>query len=110
MVHTVEVRRIGADLAETMAEMRAWIDQHETEILDFEHSTTSPGTTFRVSFRDADAARAFARVFTGTMAGQDPHGAALWTTSTRHQSNHGSGTAGLKTRGTGRDLKSGAAS
>ncbi len=78
MAHRVEVRRIGGDVAETMAEMRAWIDTFEAAVIEFEYSRGGPGTTFRVSFQERDAAKAFANAFKGRLAGRDPNGAALW--------------------------------
>lgn len=82
MTHIVEIRRIGVELAEFSAEIRAWLARSNVAVVEFEQSTGGPGTTFRVSFHQPEDARAFARAFNGRMEGGDPHGAALWTTGT----------------------------
>ena len=79
MLYIVEVRRIGADLAAYMAEMRNWLYHHGVSPSEFEHSSGGPGITFRVGFRREDDAIAFARAIGGRVNnGLDPDGAALW--------------------------------
>ena len=78
MLHTVEIRRIGGDLARDLAEMRGWLDRHGLDVAEFQHSFGGPGITFRVSFHAADEAAAFAEHFDGWINGRDPHGASLW--------------------------------
>lgn len=82
MAHTVEIRRIGVDLAEFSAEMRAWLDGHNIAVIECIHSTGGPGATFRVCFDEPEDAQAFARAFNGWMEGEDPHGLALWRSCT----------------------------
>jgi hypothetical protein len=79
MLYTVEVRRIGADLAASMAEMRTWFDHHQISPAVFDHSSGGPGITFRVGCSQEDDAVAFARAFRGWFKyGTDPGGVALW--------------------------------
>ena len=81
MLHRVEIRRIGSDLASPMGEMRSWLDRHHVQALLFEHAAGGAGITFRIWF-DAEAqAKAFADAFSGRLSqGTNPGGAALWDT------------------------------
>jgi hypothetical protein len=67
MPYTVEVRRIGADLAASMAEMRMWLDYNRITPTGFDHSRGGPGIAFRVVFRAERDALAFAEAFRGTL-------------------------------------------
>jgi hypothetical protein len=67
MPYTVEVRRIGADLGATMAEMRNWLDGDGINPTEFDHSSGGPGITFRLVFRAEGDALAFAQAFRGTL-------------------------------------------
>ena len=79
MLYTVEVRRIGADLAASMVAMRSWLDHHRINPAAFEHSLGGPGIAFRVQFRQESDALAFANAFGGWLNnGIDPDGADLW--------------------------------
>jgi hypothetical protein len=79
MLYTVEVRRIGVDLAASMAEMRTWLDYHRVNPTVFEHSLGGPGIAFRVRFRQEGDALAFAKAFGGWFNnGIDANGAGLW--------------------------------
>jgi hypothetical protein len=73
MPYTVEVRRIGADLAASMAEMRMWLDDNRMTPTEFDHSTGGPGAAFRLVFRAEREAVAFAEAFRGTLNdGREP--------------------------------------
>jgi hypothetical protein len=79
MTYTVEVRRIGHNHAEWMAEMRSWLEHHQIEPASFEHSSGSPGVVFRIGFSTEGHAADFAEAFRGRFDhGDDPHGAGLW--------------------------------
>lgn len=79
MLYTVEVRRIGADLAASMVEMRTWLDQRGINATEFDHSSGGPGITFRVAFRQEADAIAFAKAFRGRLNnGEDADGIVLW--------------------------------
>jgi len=73
MPYTVEVRRIGADLAASMAEMHTWLDDNRINPTEFDHSTGGPGIVFRAVFRAERDALAFAEAFSGTLNdGREP--------------------------------------
>jgi len=88
MTYTVEVRRIGHNHAESMAEIQSWLDHHQIKHwhdhhqikpTSFEHSSGSPGAVFRVGFSTECHAADFAEAFRGRFDhGDDPHGAGLW--------------------------------
>ena len=78
MFYLVEVRRIGCNLAEPMAEMRAWLDRTGIEPALFDHSVGGAGIAFRLTFRSEGSAAAFAEAFNGRMLSGDPRGAPLW--------------------------------
>ena len=78
MTYTVEVRRIGAELADLMSDMRTWLDHHSIEPELFHHSTGCPGLAFRVGFRTEPHAAAFADAFGGRLEQADPMAEPLW--------------------------------
>ena len=73
MLYTVEVRLIGRDLTPSMSEMRTWLDHHRFEPDAFRHSRGGAGITFRVEFKHADEAAAFAEAFDGRVIGSTCH-------------------------------------
>ena len=82
MSYTVEIRRIGDNHSEWMAELQSWLDHHQIKPLSFEHSSGGPGIAFRLEFSNEDHATAFAAAFRGRFEyGDDPHGAGLWPIS-----------------------------
>lgn len=83
MVYTVEVRRMGHDLAGVIAEMRAWLDYHGIREAAFGYSSGGPGIAFRISFTIETEALAFALSFGGRLNGEYPNGTALWTIGER---------------------------
>lgn len=78
MTYTVEVRRIGADLAQLMSDMRTWLDHNSIEPESFQHSTGCPGLAFRVGFQAEPQAAAFADAFGGRVEQVDPAGGPQW--------------------------------
>jgi hypothetical protein len=67
MPYTVEVRRIGTDLAASMAEMRMWLDDNRITPTEFNHSAGGPGIAFRLVFCAERDAVVFAEAFRGTL-------------------------------------------
>lgn len=84
MVYTVEVRRLGHDLASVIAEMLAWLDYHGIREAAFGYSSGGPGIAFRISFSVETEALAFALAFEGRLNGEHPNGTALWTIGKSH--------------------------
>ncbi len=78
MLFTVEVRHIGSNLAEPMAEMRTWLYHRRIEPAFFDPSLGGPGVAFRIGFDVESEALAFAKAFRGRLATADPRGAVLW--------------------------------
>jgi len=79
MVHTVEVRHIGHNLAEATDEIRAWLERNRIEVAELEHSLGGPGIAFRLSFTGEAEAAAFADAFHGRFSrGDDSNGKPLW--------------------------------
>ena len=73
MPYTIEVRRIGADLAASMAGMRMWLDDNRMTPTEFDHSTGGPGIAFRLAFPAEREALAYAEAFRGTLNdGREP--------------------------------------
>ena len=72
MSASVEVRLIGADLAETMRQMRMWLDHRKVAPIAFRQSTCSEGLTLQVEFKFANDATAFALRFAGRVLGDIP--------------------------------------
>ena len=69
-MHTVEVRRRGADLGGVMAQMRTWVDHHRLEPQTFEVGfILGSEVRFRLSFAALRDASGFARAFDGRFAG-----------------------------------------
>jgi len=71
-MHIVEVRRRNAELADAMAQMRTWLDNHAIEPVLFEIGFL-PGreTRFRLEFRKERDAAMFATSFDGEMVDAD---------------------------------------
>jgi hypothetical protein len=65
MSATVEIHLIGVDLAETMRQMRMWLDHHKVVPNAFRQSTCPGGLALHVEFRLLYDATAFAVRFTG---------------------------------------------
>jgi hypothetical protein len=63
MAYIVEVHGIGPDLADTMKQMRAWLDHHRIDATAFEQSSVGPEVAVRLSFSIEAEALAFAQVF-----------------------------------------------
>lgn len=76
MTYIVEVRYIGGDWADLMADMRSWLDRRQIDTEEFNYSLLSRGITFRVGFRSEKQAAAFAEVFGGRLQSANPRGAA----------------------------------
>jgi hypothetical protein len=64
-MQVVEVRCSGDELAAPMNQMRTWLDGRHIEPAVFRLSIIPKGTIFRVEFRAASEARAFARALGG---------------------------------------------
>jgi hypothetical protein len=64
-MYIVEVFRGGAGLAAPMNQMRTWLDGKGIEPVIFRLSLIPGGTIFRVEFRLASAAEAFASALAG---------------------------------------------
>jgi hypothetical protein len=61
---TIRVEKPEAALAETMAEMRSWLDKHRVVPVEFKITMMGmPGIAFDLEFRSADEAVLFERVF-----------------------------------------------
>jgi len=71
-MHIVEVRRHNAELADAMAQMRTWLDNHAIEPVLFEIGFL-PGreTGFRLQFRKEGDAAMFATSFDGDVMDAD---------------------------------------
>jgi hypothetical protein len=72
MSATVEVRLIGVDLAETMRQMRMWLDHHRVVPNAFRQSGCPGELALHVEFRLPNDATAFALRFTGRVLGDAP--------------------------------------
>jgi hypothetical protein len=61
----IRVEKPEVALAETMAEMRAWLDKHRVEPIQFkvERALALPNIAFAVQFRREDEAVLFERAF-----------------------------------------------
>jgi len=71
-MHIVEVRRRNAELADAMAQMRTWLDNHAIEPVLFEIGFL-PGREmrFRVQFRKERDSAMFATSFDGEVMNAD---------------------------------------
>ena len=75
MTYIVEVRYIGGDWADLMADMRSWLDRRQIDTEEFDYSSLGRGIAFRVGFRSEDQAAAFAEAFGGRLQSANPRGA-----------------------------------
>ena len=73
-MHIVEVHRDGDDLAAPMAEMRSWLDAARIQPAIFRLSLIPGSTIFRLEFKAASEAEAFARAFAGRVVGDESAG------------------------------------
>jgi hypothetical protein len=69
---TVEIRLIGVDFAETMRQMRMWLDHHKVVPNAFRQSACPGGLALQVEFRLPTDATAFSLRFAGRMFGEAP--------------------------------------
>ena len=61
---TIRIEKPEVALAETMAEMRSWLDKHRVQPVHFKIAMTGlPGTAIDIQFRSEDEAVLFERVF-----------------------------------------------
>ena len=65
------VKLCNDTLGDTMARMRAWLDERRFEPDVFRYETSVDGATIRVEFKVAAEASAFANAFGGTLAELD---------------------------------------
>lgn len=72
MSATVEIRLIGNNLANTMREMRMWLDHRKLAPQGFRQSACSGGLVLHVEFRGQGEAAAFANFFDGRVLGTPP--------------------------------------
>jgi hypothetical protein len=84
MSATVEIRLIGVDLAETMRQMRMWLDHHKIVPDAFRQSTCPGGLARHVEFRLPNDATAFALRFTGRILGNLPDAREIAPAALRH--------------------------
>lgn len=59
----VRVEKPRQSLAETMGEMRSWLDTHKVQPAAFKVATTSTGVAFEVSFQEEYHATLFQQRF-----------------------------------------------
>ena len=69
MLHVVEVRCVGDDIAGPMGEMRTWLDVHQIESRVFTFSAAARGVVFCLEFEVDGEARAFSTAFGGQVLG-----------------------------------------
>ncbi len=67
-MHRVEIRLYRGELADMMAQMRVWLDEHRFEPSVFSCKEHDRTMLVRVAFNEAAAAAAFAERFGGRMA------------------------------------------
>src|SRR5579864_8603488 len=67
VTYIVEVRYIGSDWADLMADMRSWLDRRQIDAEEFDYSLAGLGIAFRVGFHGEDQAAAFAEAFGGRL-------------------------------------------
>jgi hypothetical protein len=72
MSATVEIRLIGNNLANTMREMRMWLDHRKFVPQGFRQSTCPGGLALHVEFRGQSEAADFADRFGGRLLGTPP--------------------------------------
>jgi hypothetical protein len=73
-MYVVEIRRDGDGLAEPMAAIRTWLDHKRVQPSVFRLSMIPGGTVFRLEFKRASEAEAFARAFGGQVIGGEDTG------------------------------------
>jgi hypothetical protein len=81
MDHIVEIRHMGHDFDAARAALKAWLQNHGIEPVEFECSVGGPGITFRVHFAAEKDATAFAGMFHGSLNNGCDRREARWTTS-----------------------------
>ena len=64
-MYVVELCQQGDGLAEPMAQIRTWLDHQQIQPSVFRLSLVPEGTVFRLEFKAASEAEAFARAFGG---------------------------------------------
>jgi len=70
MLHTVQIRLDSGEMAARMAEMRQWLDKNGFEPDTFEYRRMdAEGVVYRIDFKVAGEAAAFAEAFAGTVVG-----------------------------------------
>ena len=62
--YIVHVEKPGTTLANTMKEMRVWLDHHQVELIGFNIANTMPSLAFDLRFRREEEAALFERAFT----------------------------------------------
>jgi hypothetical protein len=61
---TIRIEKPETALAETMNEMRSWLDRHEVQLIEFKIAMTGfPGIAFDLQFRSQEEAVLFERRF-----------------------------------------------
>ena len=61
---TIRIEKPETALAETMNEMRSWLDKHQVQPIEFKIARTGfPGIAFDVQFRSEDEAVLFEQIF-----------------------------------------------
>ena len=70
-MYSVEVCRDGDDLAAPMVQMRTWLDNERIQPSVFRFSIIPAGTIFRLEFKSASGAEAFAQAFGGKVIGDE---------------------------------------
>ena len=83
MSATVEIRLIGSNLANTMREMRMWLDHRKLAPQGFRQSTYPGGLALHIEFRARNEAAAFADFFGGRILDMPPGQASRGTAELR---------------------------
>ena len=73
MKYIVEVRYMGVDWADLMADMRSWLDRRQIKVEEFCHTSLGRGVAVRVGFCNEDYAAVFATSFSGRLQSAEPH-------------------------------------
>ena len=61
---TIRIEKPETALAETMNEMRTWLDQHKVQPIEFKIAMTGfPGIAFDLQFRSEEEAVLFEQIF-----------------------------------------------
>ena len=74
-MYIVEVRHDGDGLAQPLARVRTWLDRERIQPSVFRMSLVLWATMFRLEFKAATDAEAFARAFAGQVIGGERPGA-----------------------------------